>query len=177
MAKLNDTDRAALWAEFMSRNSDPTPFDKHALRRAFDALDDWFDDNASTIVAAVGAETIGDATFDMTGGASEDVWTLTAHGLAVGDVVRFTAVGTGAAPYVVDTDYFVVNVTANLFQLSNTKGGPVIEGTGTEGVDGDSAGTWTVENRKGQDFNDGTNATQKAYLMKLVLDKRYQTGA
>ena len=81
------------------------------------------------------------ATFDVTGGALEDLWTSTAHGLAVGDTVQFRAVGTGAEPYAVDTTYYVVNVNdANTFQLSATSGGAVLEGTGT-----DSAGTWTPQ--------------------------------
>lgn len=81
------------------------------------------------------------ATFDVTGGALEDLWTATAHGLSVGDEIQFTAVGTGAEPYAVDTPYWVVTVNdANTFQLSATKGGAVLAGTGS-----DSSGTWTAK--------------------------------
>ena len=62
-----------------------------------------------------------------------------AHGLAVQDHVRFTAVGTGATGYAVDTDYWVAAVTnANVFTLSATNGGTAIAGTT------DSTGTWTL---------------------------------
>lgn len=84
---------------------------------------------------------LGAATFDVTGGASEDLWTLASHGLAVGDKVKFSAVGTGAEPYAVDTFYYVVAAPdGNTFQLSATSGGGVLEGTGT-----DSSGTWTIQ--------------------------------
>ena len=86
---------------------------------------------------------IGNATFDVTGGALEDLWTLASHGLRTGDRIQFTAVGTGAEPFVVDTDYWVVKNDANTFQLAATlddaEAGTIIEGTGS-----DSSGTWTV---------------------------------
>ena len=83
---------------------------------------------------------VGAATFDVTGGASEDLWTRTAYGLAVGDPVRFTAVGTGAEPYAIGVPYWVATVpTANTFQLSATDSTTVLEGTGT-----DTVGTWTL---------------------------------
>ena len=85
------------------------------------------------------ATELGDAAYTETGGVTEDMWTLAAHGLVVGDHCRFTAVGTGATGYAVDTDYWVAAVTnANVFTLSATNGGAAIEGTG------DSAGTWTI---------------------------------
>ena len=85
------------------------------------------------------ATELGDAAYTETGGVAEDMWTLAAHGLVAGDHVRFTAVGTGAAGYAVDTDYWVAVATnANVFTLSATNGGTAIEGTG------DSAGTWTI---------------------------------
>uniref|UniRef100_A0A6H1ZUV0 Putative tail protein n=1 Tax=viral metagenome TaxID=1070528 RepID=A0A6H1ZUV0_9ZZZZ len=97
----------------------------------FDVDDMWQLDLADTAVGA--------ATFDETGGGTDDLWTSAGHGLAVGDHVRFTAVGTGAAGYAVDTDYWVYSVpSVNTFTLSATRGGLKVEGTG------DSAGTWTL---------------------------------
>ena len=83
--------------------------------------------------------TLGAAAYTETGGVTEDMWTLAAHGLAVKDHVRFTAVGTGATGYAVDTDYWVAAVTnVNVFTLSATNGGTAIAGTT------DSTGTWTL---------------------------------
>lgn len=82
---------------------------------------------------------LGNATYDETGGGVEDEWTLTSHGLQVNDRVEFTAVGTGATGYAVDTAYWVASVpNANTFTLAATQGGSAIEGTG------DSGGTWTI---------------------------------
>lgn len=84
---------------------------------------------------------LGDVTYDETGGAAEDLWTAgSAHGLAVGDKVRFTAAGTGATGYTTGTVYWVAAVPATTtFTLSATEGGSAIAGTD------DSAGTWTAE--------------------------------
>lgn len=78
---------------------------------------------------------VGDATFAGTG----DIWTFAAHGLVDDDRVRFSAVGTGAVGYAVDTDYYVITSATNTFQLSATEGGAAIVGTG------DSVGTWTLD--------------------------------
>ena len=87
---------------------------------------------------AIGAA-LGNATFDQTGGAVDDLWTLTSHGLEVNDQVQFTAVGTGAGGYAVDTTYHVTSVeSANTFTLSATRGGAAIVGAA------DSVGTWTI---------------------------------
>jgi len=89
---------------------------------------------------AKAATSLGAATFDVTGGASEDLWTLASHGLSVGDEVLFSAVGTGAEPYAVNTSYWVAAVpSSSTFQLSATKSTTVLEGTGS-----DSSGTWTL---------------------------------
>ena len=86
-----------------------------------------------------GGSTLGNATYDETGGGVEDEWTLTAHGLAVDDVVHFTAVGGGASGYAVNTQYKVKAVpTANTFTIGLESGGAAIAGTG------DSTGTWTL---------------------------------
>lgn len=91
---------------------------------------------ADTDVASVGT-----VTYDETGGAAEDLWTAgSAHGLAVGDKVRFTAAGTGATGYTTGTVYWVAAVPASTtFTLSATEGGSAIAGTD------DSVGTWTAE--------------------------------
>lgn len=87
------------------------------------------------------------ATFDFTGGAQEDLWTDIAHGFSVGDKVKLTAVGTGAPEYVLNTDYYVITIpTANTFQLSLTKGGPVVEGTS------DGVGVWSFTNIDADDI-------------------------
>jgi hypothetical protein len=89
---------------------------------------------------------LGNATYDETGGAEEDLWTLATHGLSVGDSVIFTAAGTGATGYAASTRYYVAAVpSANTFTLSDTLGGDAIEGTG------DSSGTWTIARYSAQD--------------------------
>jgi len=78
----------------------------------------------------VGNGLSGAVTFQNTG----DTVTKTAHGLMAGDIVRFSAV-TGPTAPVVNTNYYVVNPTANTFQLATTEGGSAIaidvDGTGT----------------------------------------------
>ena len=80
-------------------------------------------------------------TFDFTGGASEDLWTTAAaHGLAVGDPVRFTTAGTGADEYAADTVYWVATApSTTTVQLSATESTTVLAGTA------DSIGTWVAE--------------------------------
>jgi len=90
-------------------------------------------------VRIVGTDTLGDATFDVTGGVSEDLWTLAGHGMAVGQRVQFSVTGGGADPYGAFTDYFVVAATTNTFQLSTALNGAVLAGS-----TGDSTGTWTI---------------------------------
>jgi len=110
--------------------------------------------------------TIGAATFDVTGGASEDLWTDAAHGLRVGDKIQFSAVGTGAEPYAISTDYFVVSVPdANTYQLSATKGGSVLEGTGS-----DSSGTWTVVRQTTELIFTAVEPTRVARMLVSVGD-------
>ena len=61
------------------------------------------------------------------------------HTLKINDKVQFKTVGAGASGYVIDTNYFVVNViSSNIIQLSDTlKGSPL--------VTNDSTGTWKLE--------------------------------
>lgn len=172
MASLSNADRLAIWADWMRTNQADTPFTKDELRVAVDLMDEWADANAGDLVTSISSAAVGDATYDETGGGVEDEWTLTAHGLAVDDVVQFSAVGTGATGYAASTDYWVVAVpTANTFQLSGAKGAAPLEGTG------DSAGTWTVQQRNAQEFVDNTTAAQKAHLFAEVVRKRYDVGA
>ena len=173
MAVLGETPRAEIWAKFMQVDDGVAPWTKQVLRAAFDRADDWAEAEKANYVAALGAVTVGNATFDLTGGGVENEWTLAAHGLVVGDEVRFTVVGTGAEPHLVDQDYYVVNVPdANTFQLSQARNGSVELGTGT-----DSAGTWTVEDQRAQKFVDQSNAGQKALILAYVLDKRWVEGS
>ena len=84
---------------------------------------------------AVGSCTFANAT---------DRWTCTAHGLAVGDHVRFTAAGSATpAEYAADTDYWVLAVpTADTFTLASTAAGA----TAVDGL-ADSTADWTLEKR------------------------------
>lgn len=49
MAVLAEQDRFDLWAEWMRQNQDAVAINKTDLRAAFDAIDDWFDTNATTL--------------------------------------------------------------------------------------------------------------------------------
>ena len=61
---------------------------------------------------------------------TDDIWTLTAHGLSVGDPVRFTTAGTNATGYAANTVYWVISVpTADTLTLSATEGGSILTGT------------------------------------------------
>ena len=66
-----------------------------------------------------------------------DVITVNNHGLLANQAVTFTTTGTLPSPLVAGTVYYLINVTANTFQLSLTSGGPGIidlttTGTGTQ---------------------------------------------
>lgn len=98
------------------------------------------------------------ATFDVTGGTVDDVWTITAHLWVTGDEVQFTAVGTGAEGFTINTVYFVIRTGANEFQLASTLDN-ALAGTQVEGTSADSSGTWTL--RK-------SNRNTKALINKLV---------
>ena len=100
-------------------------------------------------IASPAGTTIGACTYDEAGGGVDDEWTKATHGLAVGDSVIFTAVGTGASGYAISTRYYVAAIpTASTFTLSATLGGSAIEGTG------DSSGTWTLIHYSAQDTVD-----------------------
>lgn len=74
------------------------------------------------------------ATHVVTGDATANTLTKTAHGLANGQKGRMTGSAL-PAPLAADTDYWVVGAAANTFQLAATKGGAAIDlttaGSGT----------------------------------------------
>lgn len=78
---------------------------------------------------------VGDVTTDF---ATDDKIGLTAHGLTNNDSVHFTSTGTLPAGLNINTQYFVINATANDFEVSLTKGGAAVnitdDGTGTHSV-------------------------------------------
>ena len=106
-----------------------------------------------TDITSPAPTSIGACTYDEAGGGVDDEWTNTTHGLAVGDGVIFTAVGTGATGYAISTKYYVAAVpNANTFTLSATLGGSAIEGTD------DSVGTWTLVRSTAQNIVDVLDA-------------------
>lgn len=70
------------------------------------------------------------AALSVTGASATDILTSAAHGLAVGDVVVFTAL-TGGAGLVVGQPYYVIatNLAANTFMVSATPGGAAVNFT------------------------------------------------
>lgn len=66
--------------------------------------------------------------FSATGDATTDTITATGHNFVNGDIIRFTAL-TGGTGLVTTSCYFVINVSGNTFQLSNSSGGPVLDFT------------------------------------------------
>lgn len=72
-----------------------------------------------------------------------DVWTCTAHGLSVGDHVRFTDADTNPPEYAADTDYWVLSTpTADTFTLGTAAGASsALDGSVNSGSD------WTGEKR------------------------------
>ena len=120
-----------------------------------------YDSDAATtlnglIVSKIIGTAVGDAVFVFTGGAIEDEWTDASHGYLDGDKVVFSAVGTGAPEFLINTAYYIVNKQTNIFNLSLTSGGDPIEGTA------DSIGTWTLGH-----YNDG-NVNQAVNIQMLT---------
>jgi hypothetical protein len=86
-------------------------------------------------------DSLGTATFTH----ADDEWSLTAHGMVIGNSVKFSGTTTGAANYAADTEYYVVTVTdADTFQLSATRNGAVLDGSS------DSTSSWTTTKILGQ---------------------------
>jgi len=116
---------------------------------------------------------LGDSTFDATGGTAEDQWTLTAHNMQTGAVIQFDAVGTGAEPFLVDTDYYVIRLTANTFQLATTHA-LAVAGTPIASVgDADSSGAWSTTL---QAQYIGFTATQDTVINRLLVHIEDTTG-
>lgn len=64
--------------------------------------------------------------------ATPGVVTSNAHGLVVGDIVKFTTTGALPTGLTVGTKYYVVVSTTNTFQVSATYGGSAINTTGSQ---------------------------------------------
>jgi len=80
---------------------------------------------------------ITDATFDYTGGAAEDIFIKTSHGLTTGDKVYLQSPPTG---FSANTAYYVIRTSANAFQLA-TSVTLALAGTQVEGSADDTAVT------------------------------------
>jgi len=65
--------------------------------------------------------------------ANPSVFTFTAHGLANGSKIQFTA-GTLPTGFSLNTSYYVVVAATDTFELSLTQGGSAIAGTGSAGT-------------------------------------------
>lgn len=80
------------------------------------------------LLAAITTNVISLGTGAATGtaAASTDLITLSAHGLANGDTIHFTSLGTSAGLSLAPA-YFVVNSSTNTFSVSLTKGGTAVD--------------------------------------------------
>lgn len=67
------------------------------------------------------------ATFTVV--ASTDIFTVSAHGLQIGDCVQLTTDGTLPTGLSLLTNYYIINPTTNTFQLSAIPNGPVVDVT------------------------------------------------
>jgi len=85
-----------------------------------------------------------------------DIITATAHGLVNEDLLRFTTTTTLPAGLSLTTNYYVRDVTTNTFKVSLTKGGPVVDITGT------GTGTHTLHLKGKIVFADGFEHIQLA---------------
>jgi len=81
--------------------------------------------------------------------ATTDIITATAHGLVNEDLLQFTTTTTLPAGLSLTTNYYVRDVTTNTFKVSLTKGGPVVNITGT------GSGTHTLHLKGKVVFTDG----------------------
>lgn len=84
-----------------------------------------------TTYAALFAKLIRAATVTMTI-ASPCLVTYTAHGLQNGDVIKFSTTGALPTGITAGTTYFVLNKTANDFNIAATEGGAAINTSGTQ---------------------------------------------
>lgn len=86
--------------------------------------------------------------------AAPGVVTLAAHGLQLGDQVRFATTGALPTGLAAGTNYYVVSVTTDTFQVSSTYGGDPITTSGTQ------SGTQSVAT--------STNAESRVYVYTYV---------
>ncbi len=114
----------------------------HGATQRVDRKLDLYGTGAGSVSAIVRPSDANNATFLFTGSAAEDEWTDTAHGYVTGLLIQFSSVGTGSPEFLVTTDYWVIRLNANTFQLATTLAN-AIAGTPIEGS-ADSIGTWTV---------------------------------
>lgn len=91
---------------------------------------------------AIGGIPLHGATLSVTGSAGTDTITYTAHGLAAGAAVQFLTL-VGGTGLTVGTQYYVINPTANDFQVALTPGGTFV-GFSTN----ITAGTWITERQQ-----------------------------
>lgn len=136
------------------------------------------DDQCCSHVRMSGADNdIGDPTYDEAGGTVDDQWTLAGHGLTDLQDVWFSAVGTGATGYAVNTHYWVIDCSsADYFQLASSYANAVantqIQGTG------DSVGTWTLRVCGSDGTVDGADQTASQNADALWMGERWlsETG-
>ncbi len=146
----------------MSRPS-PTP----AGAGRIDRLLDVFGTGTGRINANPAVSDTNNATFTKT----TSIWADTAHGYYAGELIQFSVVGTGAEPFLVDTDYYVIEgANADTFKLAsslaNAKAGTAIAGTVAN-----STSTWTVEVQN-QTFRAGPPAGQEWEVMRIIVHIR-----
>lgn len=133
---LNDTINTMLWPGVWYRSRRSLTYDLHASYYPLAAAD--FDVEEVFQLDLTG-ETVGGATVN----AGTDVWTLAAHGLVVGDHVRFTVSGGGATGYAIDTDYWALTVpTPDTFTLGSTSAAALPVNATANSTD-----PWTLERR------------------------------
>jgi N4-gp56 family major capsid protein len=76
-----------------------------------------------------------------TGAFATDIYTLAAHGLSNGIRIQFVTLTGGGTNVVINTDYYVRDVTTNTFKIAATKGGVAID-LNTSDI---TASTWKTE--------------------------------
>jgi hypothetical protein len=138
------------------RGSYVNPSD-NATARKMRGLENAITTNSLDVSDLIGTTTIANA---------GDLATKVSHGLATGDEIYFSAVGTGGAPLAISTRYWAIKSTADTFQFATTLDNAVA-GTALV-ITSDSAGTWTL--RK-------ANRLTKSVLSRLVRNMAGATDA
>jgi hypothetical protein len=83
------------------------------------------------VTTTINNDAISLPTLTASADASTDTITLTSHGLVDDDIIRFTNIGTITNLTIDTIDYYVINATANTFQVSTSVGGSAVDLTGT----------------------------------------------